>query len=190
MRTRLHALTAALLAAAALSACSTAMFAGADAGRAITDDRRVVSAYVADEGIEIKSARDFEEAVPSGARVVYSSFNRRVLITGQVPDQATKDKAAEIARKQPDTREVVNELTIGETASIWRRTQDGYLTTKVKARLLDDDRVSAKHVKVVTESGAVYLMGLLKPAEGQAAAETSARTQGVAKVVKVFEYIE
>ncbi len=190
MRTRILALLVALAPLAGLTACSTAMFTGAGAGVSITDDRRTPGTYVTDEGIEVKSARDFAEAAPGGARVKFTSFNRRVLITGQVPDQATKDKAGEIARKHPDARDVVNELTLGEAASLWQRTQDGYRTTNVKARLMDDDRVSASHVKVVTERDVVYLMGLVKRVEGQAAAETASRTHGVAKVVKVFEYID
>lgn len=190
MRKRMLAVILALAPAAMLSACSTAVFRSADAGVTIMDDRRTLSAYVADEAIEIKASSAFADAAPGSSRAVFTSFNRRALITGQVPDEATKAKAEEIARKHPEVREVFNELVVGESVSIVRRTQDGFLTTKIKARLLDDDRIGANHVEVVTENGVVYLMGMLKQAEAQAAAEIAARTQGVARVVKVFEYIE
>jgi osmotically-inducible protein OsmY len=180
----------AALAAANLSGCSTAMFAGAGAGVAVTDDRRTPGTYVTDEGIELTLDRRFTEQAPGEARAVFTSFNRRVLITGQVPGDSQKKLAGDLAKEHGDVRGVVNELALGETVSLVRRAQDTYVTSKVKGRLIDETRVKAGHVKVVTENGVVYLMGLVKRDEGQAAAEVAARTNGVERVVKVFEYLD
>lgn len=180
----------AALAAATLSGCSTAMFAGAGAGVAVTDDRRTPGTYVTDEGIERTLDKRFGEQAPGEARAVFSSFNRRVLITGQVPDEARKKLAADLAKEHGDVRGVVNELVIGEAVGLVRRAQDTYVTSKVKGRLIDETRVSASHVKVVTENGVVYLLGLVKRDEGQAAAEVAARTSGVERVIKAFEYLD
>ena len=190
MRFSLRAVLLALSASAALTGCSTAMFRGADAGVTITDDRRTPGTYVTDEDISIRTGRLFSEQAPGGAHATFSSFNRRVLITGQVPSEEVRKSAASIAHMHPDAREVVNELVVGETTSLYRRTADSYVTTKVKTRLVDDTRVSANHVKVITEDGVVYLMGLVKREEGQVAAEVAARTSGVARVIKVFEYMD
>ena len=190
MRTRHFLALLALSASAALTGCSTAMFRGADAGVAITDDRRTPGTYVTDEDIGSRTGRMFSEQAPGGSHVIFTSYNRRVLITGQVPDEATKTLAATVAGKHPDARDVVNELVVGESTSLYRRTIDSYVTTKVKARLVDETRVSASHIKVVTEDSVVYLMGLVKREEGQIAGEVAARTSGVARVVKVFEYMD
>ena len=185
-----HLIWLAPLLAATLAGCSTAMFHGADAGVTITDDRRQTSAYVADEGIEYQLAREFDAMAQESSRVVFTSFNKRVLITGQVAEAALREKATELAKKHGDVREVINELAVSGKAGVWQRTTDTYLAMKVKTRMVDDDRLSAKHVKVVTEGDTVYLMGLVKRAEALAAAEVAARTKGVARVVKVFEYLD
>jgi osmotically-inducible protein OsmY len=190
MRTRLLATLLALSATASLSGCATALFTGAGAGVLMADDRRTSGTYVTDESIELKTSYRFSEQAPASAHVSFTSYNRRLLITGQAPTEAVKNSATEIARQHPDVREVINEVTIGDAASLSTRTNDGYLTAKVKTRLLDDKRISANHVKVVTENGVVYLMGLVKREESQAAAEIAARTGGVNRVVKIFEYTD
>lgn len=190
MPTRFSVVLLALAASSSLLGCSTAMFRGADAGVAISDDRRTPGTYVTDEDIGSRTGRMFSEQAPGGAHAIFTSYNRRVLITGQVPDEAAKTLAAAVARKHPDARDVVNELTLGEATSLYRRTIDSYVTSKIKARLIDETRVSASHIKVVTEDGVAYLMGLVKREEGQVAGEVAARTSGVARVVKVFEYMD
>jgi osmotically-inducible protein OsmY len=187
MRMRLL-ITLIALASASLTGCSTAMFAGAGAGVSVTDDRRTPGTYVTDEGIELTTAKRFAERAPDAARAIFTCFNRRVLITGQVPDEAVKKLAGDLAKEHSDVRSVVNELAIGEAVSLVKRASDSYVTSKVKAHLIDDTRLSANHIKVVTENGTVYLMGLVKRDEGQVAAEVTARTSGVSRVVKVFEY--
>jgi osmotically-inducible protein OsmY len=190
MRTRMLVTLFALSATANLTGCATAFFTGAGAGVLMAEDRRTSGTYVTDEGIELKTAYRFSEQAPASAHVSFTSFNRRVLITGQVPSEDVRKAAGEAARQHPDVRDVVNELTLGEAVGLTTRSSDGYITAKIKTRMLDDKRVSANHIKVVTEDGVVYLMGLVKHEEGQAAAEVAARTSGVFRVVKVFEYTD
>ncbi|PJB03210.1 MAG: transporter, partial [Hydrogenophilales bacterium CG_4_9_14_3_um_filter_63_34] len=103
---------------------------------------------------------------------------------------AARAKVEQIAKEVPNVREVQNEVLLAGTSTIMARSNDAYITTKVKARFLDDRRFSINHIKVVTEAGTVFLMGLVKREEGGAAAEVAAKTSGVAKVVKVFEYLD
>lgn len=190
MPVRLLILILGLAAMANLAGCATAMVTGAGAGVLMADDRRTSGAYVTDEGIELKASYRFSEQAPGAAHIGFTSFNRRVLITGQAPNEAARNRAAEIARQDPDVREVVNEVAVGESASLTTRTSDSYVTAKVKTRLIDDTRISANHVKVVTEAGVVYLMGLVRREEGRIAAEIASRVGGVSRVVKVFEYTD
>lgn len=183
---------AALLAASTvnLSGCVPAAALGVGAGAMIANDRRTTGTYILDEEIELKVASRIREAYPEGVHVNVTSFNRRVLLTGETADAAARAKAEEIARQVPNVREVNNEIALAGVSSIMSRTSDVYISTKVKARFLDDKRFQFNHVKVTTEAGAVYLMGLVKRAEGAAAAEVAARTGGVVKVVKIFEYLD
>ena len=118
-----------------------------------------------------------------------TSFNHRLLLTGQVPDEATRTKVEAVVRPIPDVRTVFNETVVSGATSFTSAGNDASLTTQVKARMLQDNRVPSIHVKVVTEAGVVYLMGLLTHAEADAATEVARGTSGVTKVVKLFEYI-
>ena len=118
-----------------------------------------------------------------------TSFNRRVLVTGEVPTEEAKKKVEDAVRNIANVREVVNELKVGAISSIASRGNDALITSNVKARMVNNGKFSPNHVKVVTEANVVYLMGLVKQAEGEAAAEIARTTQGVSRVVKVFEYI-
>ncbi len=178
------------LTATNLSGCFPIVAAGAGMGVLMAEDRRTAGTYLLDEEIELKAGNRIHDEDGKKAHVIVTSFNRRVLLTGQVPDDATRSKAAEIARGVPNVREVQNELTLGAATSFSDRASDSYLTAKVKARFLDDKRFNAHQVKVVTEAGTVFLMGLVKREEAEAAAEVAARTSGVSKVVKVFEYMD
>jgi osmotically-inducible protein OsmY len=173
-----------------LSGCVPAVAVGVGAGVLMAEDRRTAGTYVIDEEIELKSLNRIHEAYGDGVHTNVTSFNRRVLLTGEVPDAATKAKVEEIVKGVPNVRAVQNEIAQAGVSTIMARSNDAYITSKVKARFLDDRRFSFNHVKVVTEAGTVFLMGMVKREEGNAAAETAAKTSGVAKVVKVFEYID
>lgn len=173
-----------------LSGCVPAVAVGVGAGALMADDRRTSSTYLMDEEIELKAAGRIREAYKEGVHVNVTSYNRRVLLTGETADAGARAKAEQIAREVPNVREVQNEVLLAGVSTIMARSNDAYITTKVKARFLDDRRFSANHIKVVTEAGTVFLMGLVKREEGNAAAEVAAKTSGVGKVVKVFEYID
>jgi osmotically-inducible protein OsmY len=175
---------------ASLSGCVPVVAGGIGAGILMAEDRRTTGTYLIDEEVELKASSRVRESFGDNTRVSVTSFNRRVLLTGAVPDADVRAKVEEIVLAVPNVRAVQNELTVGKVSSFATRTSDTYVTTKVKARYLDDTRFNAHHIKVVTESGTVYLMGMVKREEAAAAAEVAARTSGVSKVVKVFEYMD
>jgi osmotically-inducible protein OsmY len=178
------------LSAAPLTGCAPVIIGGVGAGALMAEDRRTAGTYVMDEEIELKTANRIRENHGDNTHVNVTSYNRRVLLTGEVPDAGVRAKVHDIAMNVPNVREVQDELIIGGAAGYTARTNDSYITTKVKARFLDDKRFSAHHVKVVTEAGTVFLLGMVKREEANAAAEIAARTGGVVKVVKVFEYLD
>ena len=163
---------------------------GAAAGGAVlmVDDRRTAGIYIEDENIEWKALARVRE-VTSLAHVNATSYNRKVLITGEAPNDAEKAKIEEAVRSVPSVREVVNEMQVAGASSMASRGSDSLVTSNVKARMVNNGKFSVNHVKVVTESGVVYLLGLVTQYEGDAAAEIARTTSGVTRVVKVFEYI-
>lgn len=179
------------VALAQLAGCAAVAVGGAATGAAVAVDRRTAGVFVSDEEIELRAFNRLREAFPQGSiSVSATSFNRQVLLTGQVPDEATRAKVAEVVRAIPDVRGVFNETVVSGVTSLTSDANDAAITAKVKTRMLQDDRVPAIKVKVVTEAGVVYLMGLVTKAEAEAAAEVARTTSGVRRVVKVFEYID
>jgi osmotically-inducible protein OsmY len=183
-------LLASLLAFSTLSGCAAVVVTGAATGAMMADDRRTSATYVMDEEIELKAGNRLREDNLKNVYASFTSYNRKVLITGQAPDQAARTQVTELVKSVPNVREVDNEMTIGTPSSFSTHSSDTYVTTKVKARFIDDKQFDSNHVKVVTESGVVYLMGLVKHAEGDQAAQLAAGTSGVSRVIKVFEYID
>ena len=185
--------TAALLllagAGALLAGCIPALI-GAGAAGAYTalEDRRTAGTQIDDESIEVRSANRIADRFGDRVHVNVTSFNRTALITGEVPDEAAREEIEKIVRAVPTVRGVTNDLQVAGASSLGARTNDSYLTSKVKARLLDSSRVSPLHIKVVTEAGVVYLLGVVTEAEADEAVELARTTGGVRKVVKVFEY--
>jgi osmotically-inducible protein OsmY len=116
-----------------------------------------------------------------------TSFNRRVLLTGEAPNEDAKKQVEEAVRSIENVREVTNELQVAGAASIASRGNDALITSNVKARMVNNGKFSPQHVKVITEAGVVYLMGVVSPAEADAAVEIARTTSGVNRVVKVFE---
>lgn len=183
--------SAAVLAAALstqLAACVPVIVGGAAAGGAMAADRRTSGIYVEDENIELKSSKSIDDTLGEEAHVNITSYNRNVLLTGEVPKDADKARAETIAKNITNVRSVTNELVVMPKTEIGSRSNDVYLTSKVKAKFVADGRFPANVVKVVTENAVVYLMGLVSHAEAQYATEIASNTDGVAKVVKVFEY--
>ncbi|MFO1306697.1 MAG: BON domain-containing protein [Burkholderiales bacterium] len=188
-RGALAAALAALLAAAALSGCIPVMVAGAAGGAAmVATDRRTAGTQVDDEGIEIKVTSEVERLYGDRAHVNATSYNGIVLLTGEVPDQGVWASVGAFAKAQAKVRDVRNELVVAPPSSISQRSNDSYITSKVKARFVEANKFPPNAVKVVTERSVVYLMGIVSRQEGEAAGDVAATTEGVAKVVKVFEY--
>ncbi|MES2637389.1 MAG: BON domain-containing protein [Pseudomonadota bacterium] len=173
-----------------LAACVPVVVGGAAAGGVVAADRRTSGFFVEDQGIEIKANNKMESNLGEEAHVNVTSFNRNVLLTGEVPDAERLAKAASLMKEIDNIRAVTNEIVIAPKATIGSRSNDTYITSKVKAKFLTENKFPANYVKVVTENGVVYLMGLVTQAEGEAAVEIARNTDGVSKVVKVFEYLD
>lgn len=182
-------LIAAALLAGNLAGCVPVVAGGAAAGGLMAADRRTSGAYVEDQEIEIKGEKRISDKLGDKIHVNVTSFNRNVLITGEAIDEASKQTAEGIVKEIENVRSVTNELIIGGASSLSARSNDSYITSKVKARMLSENRFPANYVKVVTEDSTVYLMGMVTRKEAEDAVEIARGTEGVQKVVKVFEYV-
>jgi osmotically-inducible protein OsmY len=175
--------------ASTLSACVPLVVGGAVAGTVAASDRRTFGAQTEDKTISVKADLKMPNVVGDAGHVNVNSFNRRVLITGEVRDAAMKAAVEREVKAIEGVVMVVNELEIAGPSSYTSRSNDALITTKVKASLVDAKDISANSFKVVTERGAVYLMGRVTQREATQAAEIARGVNGVNKVVKVFEYI-
>ena len=172
-----------------LQACFPLAATGIGAAALMVDDRRSTGVYVEDENIEWKARGRLLERFKD-IHVNVTSFNLTVLVTGEVPSEQTRQEVAEAIRSIPNVRNVLNELVIGGPAVYTSRANDSLITTNVKTRFINNGKFSINHVKVVTESGAAFLMGIVTREEADAATELARTTAGVSRVVKVFEYTE
>jgi len=177
------------LSAALLTGCVPVLIAGAAGGAVmVATDRRSAGAQVDDESIELKvitqGTNDFGDRIHLNA----TSYNGFVLLTGEVPDQGAWASVGAIAKNTQKVRGVHNELVVGPHSDFSARSNDTYITSKVKTRMIETNKFPPNVVKVVTERGVVYLMGIVSKEEGDAAAETAATTAGVVRVVKFFQY--
>jgi osmotically-inducible protein OsmY len=180
-----------LLALPLMQGCGALLAGGAAAtGIVISQDRRTMGTITEDEAIELKTDGRIGDKFKEGVHVNVTSFNRMVLLTGEVPDAAARTEVERIAWAVENVRGVHNELAIAGESSYTVRSNDSVITTKVKSRFLDSQKFNALHVKVVTENSVVYLMGLVTKEEADIATEIARTTSGVQKVVRLFEYID
>lgn len=189
---RVFLLCGALAGAVALAGCVPLVAAGVGATALSIGDRRTTGAQIEDEAIEGKTSSRFSEQFGSAHyQVNVTSYNRRVLLTGQASTEEVMNKLAEIARSVPNVTAVTNEVIVAGSSSLAGRSNDGLITSNVKARLLtnNEGRFYPNHIKVVSENGTVYLLGIVTQAEGDAAAEIARTSSGAQRVVKVFEYV-
>ena len=193
MRLQSFGCTLALASAAAallLQGCVPIAIGAAVGGTAmVATDRRTTGTQVDDELIEDKTALAIHERFKGDFHVNVTSYGGIVLLTGEVPADAAKADIAELARTTPKVRAVQNELVVGAVTDLGSRSNDTLVTSKVKTRFVEANKFQINHVKVVTERGVVYLMGVVRRDEGDAAAEIASTTSGVQRVVKVFEYV-
>ncbi|MCY0389711.1 BON domain-containing protein [Robbsia sp. Bb-Pol-6] len=176
--------------AATLQGCPLILLGGAAAGGAlIATDRRTVGTQTDDREIQIRAAAQLSSDLPDQAHVDVAVFNRRVLIVGEVPDAGAKELATKIVRNVSNVESIVNELAIRGANPVTGRSNDSFITSKVKSSIVAEKDLSANYFKVVTERGVVYLMGLVTVDEGKRAADIASRVPGVVQVVKAYQYI-
>jgi len=187
MTRKLIAIAAAAAAASMLQGCFPLVATGVGAGALVATDRRTTGIYIEDEAIELKSLRALSRF--QSAHVSATSYNRRVLLTGEAPSEEAKKQIEDTIRGIDNVKDVVNELQIAGASSYASRGADSLITSNVKARMVNNGKFSPLHVKVVTEASVVYLMGLVDRQEADAAVEIARTTSGVSRVVKAFEYL-
>lgn len=183
-----------LLAASALSGCAAPVLMGAAAAGAVAvnQDERSAGTIAADETIELKAAdiAERDAQLEQSAHLNFTCVNGVVLITGEAPASEPLEKVkAEIA-KLDKVREVRNEVVIGPVSSMGSRSQDSWITTKVKSRMVAEKNLRTNRFKVITEQQTVYLMGVVTKHEGFVAATIARDIEGVKRVVKMFEYTD
>ncbi|AWI54625.1 transporter [Aquabacterium olei] len=179
----------ALLAAASLSACAPLLVGTAVGGAFVAADRRTSGALLEDQSIELKAANRIRDTIGNQAHVNVTSYNRHVLLTGEVQDDHARESAARAASQVENVVNVMNELVVAPNSSLSARSNDVLIQGKVKATLIDARDLMANAFKVVVERGEVYLMGVVTEREANRAAELTATISGVRKVVKAFQVI-
>lgn len=177
---------------ALLQGCVALAAGGAAAGASAAVDRRTTGTLVEDEAIELKAVRAIlsDKDLNSQAHLNVTSYNMVVLLTGETPTEELRQRAEQIVRGVEKVGAVHNEISIAAPSSMITRSSDTVITSKVKTKLLADKNIEGVNIKVVTENGVVYLMGLATRAEAERATETARQTGGVQKVVKVFQYTD
>lgn len=182
-------------AALALTGCAAVLVGGAAAGTAaVIHDRRDYTDILKDQEIEIRAARALgrDSSVSGNSRISVTSYNRKVLLTGQAQSAEVTARATDLVRRIPKVELVIDEVAIGPNISLTQESQDAWITSQAKLAMakVESPDFDPTRAKVVTEDGVVFLMGLVSPAEGDAAAEQVRYVPGVKRVVKLFEYRE
>lgn len=186
----LHLTAAAAIAAGALGGCAPLLVGGAVVGTSmVASDRRTTGAQLEDEVIDVKATNRAREVLNGRGSVGVTSYNRLVLITGEVPSEADKAAVGNAVKAIENVQTVVNELAVGPALSLSARSNDMLITSKVKASFVDAKDLFARSIKVVVANGVVYLMGRVTEREADRAAQIARGVSGVKKVVKVFEII-
>ena len=172
-----------------LSACAPVMMGGMVGGAMVASDRRTTGIQLEDEGIEQRSASARRENFGDKEHVNFTSYNRQVLMTGEVSSNQARQQIEQLISRVENVRSVVNELAIGPSSTTGERASDVLLVAKVKAAMVDSEDVFANVFKVVAERGTIYLMGRVTQREAQRATDVVRGVSGVKRVVRVFEYI-
>ena len=175
-----------------IQGCAAVIVAGAATCAAVASDRRTVGPMLADQTIEFKvlDALRSDDELWQQTHVNGTSVNNIVLLTGEAPTDELRQRIETLVHQIPKVRRVHNEIVIGAPSSLLTRSSDSCITGKVKTNLLTTDIQEATHIKVVTENGSVYLMGLVTQAEASRATDVARAVGGVQRVVKVFEYLD
>jgi osmotically-inducible protein OsmY len=187
---RIPSLLLLALLSASLQGCFPVVAAGVGTGVMMAQDRRTSGAYVEDQAVEAKAFNLIGKQYKEGVHINVTSFNRNVLISGEVQTEEIRQDVGRLVAGIENVRNVSNELIVSGPSSLTSRGSDSLVTSNVKLRFMQDKRFNAEHVKVVTENGTVFLMGIVKRAEADAATEVASTTGGAQRVVRLFEYLD
>lgn len=183
-------LSGATLALLTLTACAPILIGGAVTAVALTEDRRTSGAFVDDENIENRALLRVKSRFGDQVHINITSYNRHVLLSGEANSDAVKRSVEDEVATVPGIKRIFNEMAVGPQAGVIAVSNDMRLTTIVKTRFLEANRFQANHVKVITEANVVFLMGVVKRAEADAATQLASTTSGVSRVVRLFEYLD
>jgi osmotically-inducible protein OsmY len=180
---------------ALLQGCAAAVATGAAAGAAVgisaAHDRRTFGTVIDDQNIELKAnaALRNDEVLHKSSHINAFSYAGTVLLTGETPSKDLKKRATELVKSIPNIKHIYNELDILAPSSLMSRSSDSWITAKIKDKMVAEKGIDSTRIKVVTERGTVYLLGLVTPKEAELAVSLATHTEGVQRVVKVFEYL-
>ncbi len=185
-------LTTLVLILVLLQGCAAVVVGGAATGAKVAHDRRTTGTFIEDEAIELKSLKAIfdDKELNKQTHINVTSFNTIVLLSGEAPTEELRQRVVDIVTNVDKVSHVHNEIAIAGPSSLMSRSGDTLITTKVKTKLIAEKNLDGTHVKVVTENGVVYLMGLVTREDGEKATEIARQTGGVQKVVKLFQYIQ
>ena len=173
-----------------LQGCATAIITGAATGVSLVHDRRTTGAVIDDQGVEFKAALAIfnNKDIYEQSHINITSYNGIILITGETLTEQLKQQVYDLVRVIPKVRTIHNELIIAAPSSLPSRSSDAWITSKVKAKITSDRQIDPFYIKVVTEHGIVYLMGIVNQSESDRAVSITSNSAGVQRVVKIFEY--
>ncbi len=177
------------IAATGLTACAPLLVGGAVMTGMSASDRRTLGAQVEDERIESRGAATLRENLGERVHINITSYNRQVLLTGEVPNEQDKQLAEQVVSRVENVRAIINELGVMGHSTLSQRSSDAMVTGRVKANLIDAKDLNSNAFKVVTERGVNYLLGRVTAREADRATDIARRTSGVQKVVRLFELI-
>lgn len=181
-------LIAAIATATVLQGCLPMAAVGVGAAVTSANDRRTSGTQIDDEGIDLRASNRISDRYGDKAHVNVTAFNRSVLLTGEVTNEATKAEIEKLVSGVTNVRGITNDIAVAGSSALTARANDSYLTSKVKARFVDANYFNPFHVKVVTENSTVYLLGIVTEQEAKLATDIARTTGGVRKVVRLFEY--
>lgn len=188
MKTKLIML--ALAALPLLNGCAAVVVGGVAGGALLASDRRTSGAYVDDQAMEAKAISWILQTYGTQVHVNVTAYNRKLLLTGEVPDAKTRAAVENLMAKVENQNGIYNELAVAPNSALKYRNMDTWITTQVRAQMLNSEEFTPNRVKVVTEDAVVYLLGLVTQKEAQAAAKVAAGVPNVRKVTTYFEYVD
>ena len=185
----LRKLFLATLVVSQLSACAVVAVGGVAAGAAVMADRRTPAVQAIDKGIELEAENALAKRFGDNAHINVTSFNQKVLLTGEVKDADIKGDAGAYVKAMKNARSVFNELVVGPNSNYTSRANDSYLESKIKTQMVFTDQLPSNSMVIVAEGGSVYLMGILTQSEADLAKKIASNTNGVKDVYVYFDII-